>query len=119
MAGEREGKFWLGMVVGAAAGAVSALLFAPKSGTEIRSDIGDTAKQAGRKAGEAWGDVKDRTVSMASSVKDKVQSAASKGGEMVASGRERIGDAVEAGKDAAEQKREELEKEMRDKDVRM
>lgn len=38
---KREGGFVLGAIIGGAAAAVTALLFAPKSGKELRRDIAD------------------------------------------------------------------------------
>jgi gas vesicle protein len=39
-----KGKFILGAAIGAIAGAVAGILFAPKSGKETRKIIGDKAK---------------------------------------------------------------------------
>ena len=41
--------FLWGALTGAVTGAVSALLLAPKSGRELRRDIGDTAAKVGEK----------------------------------------------------------------------
>lgn len=49
---KNNGKFFLGAIVGAVAGAVTGLLFAPKSGKELRSDIGDKAKDVAKKGKE-------------------------------------------------------------------
>lgn len=38
---KREGGFVLGAIIGGAAAAITALLFAPKSGKELRQDIAD------------------------------------------------------------------------------
>ena len=88
----------MGMIVGAAAGAVTALLYAPKPGTEVRHHIKSGAREAGRKAGEAWGGVKERTSAMARTA------------------RERTRGAVRAGRRAAEEKRKELEAELEEKE---
>jgi len=52
MSKNNGGKFVLGAIVGAVAGAVTGLLFAPKSGKELRSDIGDKAKDITEKGKE-------------------------------------------------------------------
>ncbi|TVX92513.1 YtxH domain-containing protein [Paenibacillus agilis] len=41
--------FWIGTIIGTVVGAVSALLFAPKSGRELREDISEGAKQIGER----------------------------------------------------------------------
>ncbi|MGN7456121.1 YtxH domain-containing protein [Paenibacillus pasadenensis] len=49
---KRGGGFLLGALAGGVIGSVTALLFAPKSGSELRSDIGERASRAADKAGE-------------------------------------------------------------------
>ncbi|WP_194843329.1 YtxH domain-containing protein [Paenibacillus sp. B01] len=49
---KRGGGFLLGALAGGVIGSVTALLFAPKSGSELRSDIGERAARAADKAGE-------------------------------------------------------------------
>lgn len=44
--------FLLGALTGAVTGAVTALLLAPKSGRELRKDIGDTAVKVGEKTAD-------------------------------------------------------------------
>lgn len=46
-------SFMWGALTGAVAGAVSALLLAPKSGKELRKDISETAHKIGDKTAEA------------------------------------------------------------------
>lgn len=66
MAGEKKGKdLLIGAVVGGLLGAVTALLFAPKSGRELRNDIAENAKA-----------VSDKTVQIASTVSQKTQDVA-------------------------------------------
>lgn len=104
-----RGNFWAGLIVGAAAGAISGLLLAPKSGSAMREDIAGSAKEAGKKAGEAWGSVKDRSSQMAGGAKDHVVMAARKGGEMADTAWGRARNAVKAGREAANEKHQELE----------
>ena len=72
----------LSFVLGAAAGAVTALLFAPKSGAELRDDIAEG--------------VNDGVSQLRSSGKDLERRAQ----KLVHSAKARVEDAVEAGQDA-------------------
>jgi len=45
-------SFLWGALTGAVTGAAAALLFAPKSGRELRGDIADTAQKVGEKTAE-------------------------------------------------------------------
>lgn len=66
MASEKKGKdLLIGAIVGGLLGAATALLFAPKSGRELRSDIAENAKT-----------VSDKTVQLANSVSQKTQEVA-------------------------------------------
>ena len=112
----RKGNFWLGLMVGAAAGAVTALLYAPKKGDELRHDIQDRAKDVGTKAGEAWGDMKQKTTDAAGKAQEQVQTAVGKSREWIGTGQQRIREAVSMGRRAAEEKRKELEAEMAEKE---
>lgn len=86
--------------VGATLGAVVALLFAPKSGRELREDLSDatrkgvdrareTGAQLSNKAGEYYGTAASRAGELAASARD----AASRRGE-------RFTSAIEAGREA-------------------
>lgn len=46
------GKFVIGAMIGAAAGAIAGILFAPKSGKETRKEIGEKAKDYAAKGEE-------------------------------------------------------------------
>jgi gas vesicle protein len=66
MSNERKGKdLLIGAVVGGILGAATALLFAPKSGRELRSDIAEQAQV-----------VSDKTVQIATNVSQKTQEVA-------------------------------------------
>lgn len=55
-------KGWLwGAAIGAIAGSVTALLFAPKAGRELRKDIASGARQVGEKTQEVAGKVGEKT----------------------------------------------------------
>jgi len=51
--GKSGGKFFIGALIGAAAGAVAGLLFAPRSGKQTRKIIGDKTKDYAEKGREA------------------------------------------------------------------
>lgn len=66
MSNERKGKdLLIGAVVGGILGAATALLFAPKSGRELRSDIAEQAQV-----------VSDKTVQIANTVSQRTQEVA-------------------------------------------
>jgi gas vesicle protein len=109
---EREGSVSTKLtylLVGGGIGAVLALLFAPKSGHELREDIADVtrkgiekgkdaATQIGERAGEYYEVSKDKA-------SDLYQSAADKAGELTEKARSAAASnpftaAIEAGKDA-------------------
>jgi gas vesicle protein len=55
--GPSGGGFFFGLVTGAALGATAALLFAPKSGSDIRQDLAHGVGDLGQAAKDRWGDV--------------------------------------------------------------
>ncbi|TFE31555.1 YtxH domain-containing protein [Cohnella luojiensis] len=70
-------SFLWGTLAGAVTGAVTALLFAPKSGRELRGDIADTAQKVGektadisRQAGSAVQSLTKRTSSLVVDAKE-------------------------------------------------
>jgi len=66
---QHKGKDLLvGAVVGTVLGAVSALLFAPKSGRELRADIAEGYQQVSEKTQQIAGDVAQKSKQLASSV---------------------------------------------------
>lgn len=111
----KNGSFWIGMLVGAAAGATTALLTTPKRGSEMREGISQGAQGVGRKAGAAWGDVKDRASSIADSARGMVTQTAGKTKEAATSAKSRAQDAVQAGRQASEAKRQEMQEELEEK----
>ncbi|MGF7032094.1 gas vesicle protein [Paenibacillus mucilaginosus] len=77
MTAPKKGKDLLvGAVVGTVLGAVTALLFAPKSGRELRSDIAEGAQQVGDKTQQLAADVAEKSKQIVSVVSEKTQSAA-------------------------------------------
>lgn len=66
---KRNGKDLLvGAVIGGAVGAITALLFAPKSGKELRGDIAQQVKAAADKTQQFAGQVSDKTQQVAKQV---------------------------------------------------
>jgi len=63
-------EFLIGAVVGSTLGALSALLFAPKPGKELRTDISRQAKAIGGKTQELAKTVGEHTTEWAGKVKD-------------------------------------------------
>ncbi|WP_068786468.1 YtxH domain-containing protein [Paenibacillus phocaensis] len=64
-------KGWLwGAAIGTVAGAVTALLFAPKAGKELRKDIADGARQVGEKTQEVAGKVSEQSTVIVGRVKE-------------------------------------------------
>lgn len=69
MAKQSNGKnFLIGTIVGGVVGAVTALLFAPKSGRELRADIAEQAQAIGEKTQQFAGNVSQKTQEVAKSV---------------------------------------------------
>jgi len=74
MTGKRNNQsssFLLGAVVGAIAGAVSALLLAPKSGKELRKDIAVGAQQVSEKTVQTAHVIGEQTSKLAGQVGDQ------------------------------------------------
>ncbi len=112
------------VLIGGGIGAVLALLFAPKSGTELRGDIADvtrkglekgkeTAALVGEKAGDYYEVTRDKAGELYTTAQDKAGELAGKAGDIagrakgaVSSNSNPFSAALEAGKDAyAEEKR--------------
>lgn len=64
-------KFWIGAIVGGVVGGVTALLFAPKSGRELRQDIADGAKQATEKTQQIAQQIGDKTSDWVEAAREK------------------------------------------------
>jgi len=58
--GSATGAFFTGLFAGAVIGAGLGLWFAPKSGVEMREQIGDQARQFGERASKTVNDLADR-----------------------------------------------------------
>ena len=65
------GKFLVGFTVGAALGAITGILLAPKSGEETRDMISDTAKDILEKTDAKVKDIQDKAESVVSELQRK------------------------------------------------
>ncbi|WMT39505.1 YtxH domain-containing protein [Paenibacillus sp. D2_2] len=63
-----KGWIW-GAAIGTVVGSVTALLFAPKAGRELRKDIADGARQVGEKTSEVAGKVSEQGAQIIDKVK--------------------------------------------------
>lgn len=99
------------LLVGGAIGAVVALLFAPKSGKELREDIADATRQGlekgkeaasmfGERAGEYYEVTREKASDLYHEAQDKVNGLGDRAKEAVASAKNPFSAAIEAGKDA-------------------
>jgi gas vesicle protein len=105
------------LLIGGGIGAIIALLFAPKSGQELRGDIADatrkgidrsreTAQQLGQRAGEYYESTRDRASDLYSTAAEKVGEVAQTARATAARQTNTVAAAIEAGKKAyAEEKR--------------
>ncbi|MGH9847122.1 MAG: YtxH domain-containing protein [Blastocatellia bacterium] len=90
-------------LIGAGIGAVTALLFAPKAGSELRSDIADATKKGidyardtSREVSERAGDLYQTGVERASEV---YQTGVERAADIGARSKEAVGDLTDRGKD--------------------
>ncbi len=97
MSNESGSDFFAGFVVGAFVGAAVALLFAPSSGDEIRSQI--KAKSI---------ELKDRAEDLSAEATKKAEELRVKGQSVLEQQKSRFQEAIEEGKQAAARKKEEL-----------
>lgn len=99
------------LLVGAGIGATLALLFAPKSGRELRGDIadytrrgidvaGEGARRVGERAGEIYDTSRGKVVDAYSNARERVSHSAESLSEVAARQKEQIAAAIEAGKQA-------------------
>lgn len=105
------------LLIGGGIGALIALLFAPKSGHELRGDIADatrkgidrsreTAAQIGTKAGEYYEASRDRASELYSAAADRASDIADSARDVAARKGGQLSAAIEAGKQAyTEEKR--------------
>ena len=82
------------LLIGGSIGAVLALLFAPKSGKDLRGDIGDISRRGYDATLEKANDLKRRSTDAVQTVKGKAEAAYDFASAKLASGKEAVTDAV-------------------------
>ncbi len=103
-------------LIGGGIGAIVALLFAPKSGHELRGDIADvtrkgidrtreTATQVGTRAGEYYEVTRDRASHLYASASTKAGDVADVAREVASRKKDQIAAAFEAGKEAYDEEK--------------
>ena len=99
MANDDQGNsvttIFLSFLAGAAVGAGLALLYAPKTGKELRAKIGDLTD-------DALGKIK----CYANEAQEKIKSTIEEGKEVIKEKKSILGSAIEAGKEAMEREKE-------------
>ena len=75
--GESGGGFMMGLLAGAVLGAGIGMLLAPKSGTDLRGQLGEQAKHFGDKASEQYRRASETASNWAERGRDMVQQARS------------------------------------------
>lgn len=99
------------LLIGAGIGATVALLFAPKSGRELRGDIADASKRGvdytkqgaqalGQRAGDIYGTTTQRAQELYGATAQRAQDLVERGREQVSARRDQLSAAIDAGRDA-------------------
>jgi gas vesicle protein len=108
------------LLIGGGIGAILALLFAPKSGQELRSDIADAtrkgidrsreaAQQLSDRAGEYYETTRDRASELYSQAAERVTDAATTARETASRKTATVAAAIEAGKKAYQDEKRKTE----------
>jgi len=99
--GNSIGKIVIVFLAGGVAGALSGLLFAPRSGAETRKKIKKASSDAGDKVKEKMEEAKSGVANLFSRGKEKVD-------DVKTEIQDKVHDTVEAGKEAYQKKKKEL-----------
>lgn len=108
------------LLIGGGIGAILALLFAPKSGQELRGDIADAtrkgidrsreaAQQLGDRAGEYYETTRERAAELYSTASEKVGEAARTARETASRQTGTVAAAIDAGKKAYQEEKRKTE----------
>lgn len=108
------------LLIGGGIGAILALLFAPKSGQELRSDIADAtrkgidrsreaAQQLGERAGEYYESTRERASELYSQAAEKVGEVANTARETASRKTATVAAAIDAGKKAYQDEKRKTE----------
>jgi gas vesicle protein len=95
-------------LVGTGLGAVVALLFAPKTGRELRENIAETTRRGVDKASETYQTTRERALDAAATGREKATEALGQAKEAVTDQRNRLSAAIEAGKQAYREEKQKL-----------
>lgn len=109
MAEDNSGDKFIYFLVGAGMGAIAALLFAPKAGSELRSDLADAARrgadqardqvrQVGERATEYYENSTEYATDVVNRGKDALNDVTEKGRELLNRQKASVAAAIEAGK---------------------
>lgn len=123
MANVKGGGFFTGLLIGGAVGAISALLYTPRTGIENRELIKDQSMRLRNRTSELAHQVKDETQMRVDQVRSQIRNKSEelssqthqmldRGREMVDRQREAVKSAVEAGRQAFVEKQTELQSEV-------
>jgi gas vesicle protein len=99
------------LLIGAGIGATVALLFAPKSGRELRGDLADASRKGvdygrqgaqvvGQRATELYGTTASRAQELYGTTAQKAQDILAAGKEQISSRRDQLSAAIDAGREA-------------------
>ena len=100
------------LLVGGGIGAALALLFAPKSGVELRSDIADVSRRGYDATVEKASDLRSRSTDVIETVKDKAGAAYNFATEKINAGTEKLAETASAAGDAVADKIKPIQKEL-------
>ena len=85
-------------LIGASVGALTALLFAPKAGSELRSEIADTTRKGLDYARDSGREISERASDLTERGKEAVSDLTERGKELINRQKTQLTAAVEAGK---------------------
>jgi gas vesicle protein len=101
---DNKGDFFVGLLIGSALGAALAILYAPQSGEETRSQLKKKSGELKDTASETYGKVRERATETGSQLKERTTSLASsvreKTNTIVANVRSKASEKLEGAADA-------------------
>jgi len=97
-------------ITGAAAGAILALLYAPKSGAQTRRDVRRLTRKTANRLGELQEDVRDQVGGWLEDVNERVRDGIKTGKEIGTQTCEQVIDAFDAAKKAVQDGKSRIEK---------
>lgn len=92
------GSFMMGLLTGTVLGAGLGMLFAPKSGSDLRHRIGEQANSLGRAAGEQYRRASDAASGIAEKARERMEHTRERVGRTAEEMTERGGEAVDYAK---------------------